>query len=116
MRLSETLAIRDAEVKMRHEKICRLCLRPEHVRPLTRHHIVPLRWFVRQGIRMRIHRNASANITPLCRDCHDRVESPNRTIRVEARRYLRRSMTQQEVAFAIAVRGRDWLELQYPLH
>jgi 5-methylcytosine-specific restriction endonuclease McrA len=116
MRLSESLAVRDAHCKMQQAKVCRLCLREEWIRPLTRHHIVPLRWFVRQGVRVRIHRNASANITPLCRDCHDRVESPDRATRIEARRYLRRSMTQQEVAFAIAVRGRDWFDIHYPLH
>lgn len=115
MRLSQSLAVRDAEVKMRHEQVCRLCLRPESVRALTRHHVVPLRWFVRQGVRVRIHRNASANITPLCRQDHDLIESPDRYVRLQARAMLRRSMTQTEIAFAIAVRGRDWFETEYPL-
>jgi 5-methylcytosine-specific restriction endonuclease McrA len=113
--LSETLAVRDAELKMRTEKVCRMCLRPASIRPLTRHHLVPLRWFVRHPY-WRIHRNATANILPLCRDCHDRVESSDRATREEARRHLRRSMTQQEVAYAVAVIGLVWLDQHYPLH
>lgn len=94
--------------------VCRMCTRPREVRPLTRHHLVPESWFLRQPLHIKIVRNAYANIVPLCRPCHDRVDSRDPVERAEARRYLRRSLTQQEVAFAIQVRGRGWLEHEYP--
>lgn len=94
--------------KLAAEKHCRACLRPDEVRPLTRHHLVPQSWWLRRGGLAR-YRNLAANIIPLCRPCHDAVEHD-----LEARRMLRRSLTQQEVALAIALRGQLWLDWCYP--
>lgn len=96
------------------ETICRMCTRPREVRPLTRHHLVPESWFLKQPLPLRLIRNAHANIVPLCRPCHDRIDSREEYVRLEARRYLRRSLSQQEIAFAIQVRGRAWLNHHYP--
>lgn len=97
-----------------HAGYCRMCRRSARVRPLTRHHLVPESWFMRQPLPLRKIRNAHANIVPLCRPCHDRVDSRDATEHLPARRELRRSMTQQEIAFAIQVRGRAWLDHAYP--
>lgn len=98
--------------KMEHS-LCRLggasCER------LTRHHLVPEHWFLRQPIHLRQVRNAHANIIPLCRDHHDLVESKHPVVQLEARRRLRASLTQEEIAFAIQIRGRAWLDQEYPL-
>lgn len=101
--------------KMNAEAVCRMCLRSAKVRLLTRHHLVPEYWFRRQPLALKLIRNAHANIVPLCRPCHDRVDSRDPFDREQARRYLRRSLTQQEIAFAIQVRGRQWLDHHYPL-
>ena len=82
---------------------------------LTRHHLVPEHWFLRQPRALREIRNAHANIIPLCRAHHDLVESRYPVVRMEARRLLRERLDQQEISFAIQVRGRDWLELEYPV-
>ena len=107
-----------ASTKETHAKVmgshCRMCLRPWSVRPMTRHHLIPVSWFLKQPLALRLIRNAHANVIPLCRPCHDRVESRDWGERAEARRYLRRSLTQTEIAFAIAVRGVGWLNLEYP--
>lgn len=100
--------------KMVAEGHCRMCLRPSSVRRLTKHHIVPVSWFLRQPLPLRMIRNAHANVTPLCRTCHDRVDNREEDERMEARRELRRSFSQQEIAFAIAIRGKDWLDETYP--
>ena len=104
--------------KLTHRKIengvCRMCLRSSKLRALTRHHLVPHAWFLSQPLALRLIRNAHANIVPLCRPCHDLVDSRDPVEREEARRHLRRSLLQDEVAFAIQVRGRTWLEYNYP--
>lgn len=98
--------------KVQAEGRCRLC--PETA-ALTRHHVIPQSWFLGQPEALRQIRNAHANIVPLCRDCHDDVESKHPVILIEARRRLRETFTQQEITFAIQVRGREWLEAQYPM-
>lgn len=97
--------------KLGEEGHCRMCLRPAHVRPLTRHHLIPQRWFARQrhDVRWQKLRNCAANIIPLCRACHDEVERDR-----ESRRMLRRSLVQEEIAWIIAVRGTEWLNTRYP--
>lgn len=100
--------------KIANGSICRMCLRSSRVRPITRHHLVPDAWFRKQPTHLRAIRNAHANIVPLCRACHDRVDAQDLAERREARRHLRRSLAQQEIAFAIQVRGLDWLDLHYP--
>ena len=97
--------------KLTVEQHCRMCGRHRSVRPLTRHHLVPLRHFESApGRRYRMVRNANANIAPLCRICHDLVESRD----MIARRMLRRLLTQQEIAFIVRVRGKEWLDRRYP--
>lgn len=102
------------EHKMRAEGHCRMCLRPASVRPLTRHHIIPESWFLRQPHHLRVIRNAHANVIPLCRPCHDLVDNRETDERENARRMLRRSFSQSEIAFIIQVRGLDWLNDAYP--
>ncbi len=98
--------------KVRAEGVCRSCLRSRHVRRLTRHHLVPQSWFhvqaFHRGENTRV-RDADANIVPLCIPCHEAVEED-----VEARRMLRRVLTQAEVAFCVQVRGLEWLDRRYP--
>lgn len=100
--------------KIAAEGHCRMCLRSVRIRPLTRHHLVPEGWFRKQPVHLRAIRNAHANIAPLCRPCHDRVDANHEATRREARMHLRRSLSQQEIAFAIQVRGRAWLDEDYP--
>ena len=95
--------------KVAAEKHCRACLRSAEVWPLTRHHLIPQAWWLRRGIAFARYRNVAANIIPLCRPCHDEVESDR-----EARRMLRRVLTQQEIALAAALLGMDWLDRIYP--
>jgi 5-methylcytosine-specific restriction endonuclease McrA len=94
---------------------CRLCLRSSKLRLLTRHHIIPHSWFLKQPLALKFVRNAHANIVGLCRPCHDLVDSQDPEVRRQARVMLRKTLTQAEIAFAIQIRGRDWLETEYPL-
>ena len=114
MPLSLRAARKSGFDKCQHEAHCRMCLRHYRVRPLTRHHLIPLRWWKHIGLEWRGVRNSPNNIIPLCRGCHDLVESSDRAIRVEARRMCRRAMTQTEIAFAISARGKEWFDAQYP--
>jgi 5-methylcytosine-specific restriction endonuclease McrA len=100
--------------KMSAEGRCRKCGDAAHERPLTRHHLVPESWFLGQPIALRQIRNAHANIVPLCRPCHDQVDSKHPLVRERARRFLRGTFSQQEIAFIISVIGRSWLEENYP--
>jgi hypothetical protein len=100
--------------KVESEGHCRMCLRPASVRRLTRHHLVPARWWIRQPLPLRSYRNAHAGVIPLCSPCHQLVDAKDHDERMGARRMLRRSLTQQEVAFAIFLRGKPWLDRQYP--
>lgn len=101
--------------KILAEGQCRMCGREAYVRPLTRHHLVPVSWFIRQPQPMRVIRNAHANIVPLCRPCHDLIDKEDDdTVRMRARRELRRSLGQVEIAFVIQVMGKEWLDTEYP--
>lgn len=112
--------------KVRAEGHCRMCRRaaaeltdlagrPDAIRLMTRHHLVPQEFF-------RIHpewkhlRGCDANVVPLCRSCHDLVELPDWMGGRDHRHMLRKVITQAEIAFVIQVRGLDWLESRYPLH
>lgn len=105
--------------KMTTEGRCRKCgiahSWAKDGKQLTRHHVVPESWFLGQPLALKLIRNAHANIVPLCRDCHDEIDSKYPVVREQARRVLRVLMTQQEIAFAIQVRGRHWLDREYPL-
>lgn len=94
-----------------------MCGREKRIRPITRHHLVPQSWFdeLAEDDPRRSLRNATANLVPLCRPCHDLVDHRDRVVRAEARRLLRRSLVQAEIAFAIHLRGRAWLAEHYPL-
>lgn len=98
------------------QAVCRLCMRTKHVGPphITRHHLVPESWFLGQPDELRTIRNAHANIIPLCRSCHDEVDNRGPVARERARRKLRGLLSQEEITFAIQVRGRTWLEIEYP--
>lgn len=100
--------------KIMEEGACRMCERSHSVRPLTRHHLVPDRFFRWQPMPTRSLAHVDPNIVPLCRPCHDLVEEPDRTIREEARRMLRRTLAQEELTFMIQVRGRAWVDKHYP--
>lgn len=111
--------------KIKMEGRCRMCLRPRGpdsrieldaggpfelgARPLTRHHLVPERWFKNQLPPTRALRSAEANVVPLCRPCHDGVETD-----IESRRMLRRVLGPDEVAFVIQLAGRSWMDSRYP--
>ena len=90
-----------------------MCLRRASVRLLSRLDLVAVAWFLRQPLKMRLIRNAHANIVPLCRPCHDLVDNREQPVREEARMHLRRSLSQSEIAFAIQVRGQRWLDREY---
>jgi len=101
--------------KVRAEGKCRFCGRPWSVRRATRHHVVPQSWFKKEGVAFRASMNDGRNVIGLCRPCHDRVDLPgDAEERLKARRELRVTMTQAEVAFAIAARGKRWLDRNYP--
>ena len=105
---------RITEHKFKAEGQCRMCERRYTVRPLTRHHLVPEAWFLGQPLKLRLIRNAHANLVPLCRPCHDLVDNREADMREEARRHLRRCLSQAEIAFAIQTRGQRWLDYHYP--
>jgi hypothetical protein len=110
--------------KLRQEARCRMCLRPRGPdtpkewaqvggqvggRTLTRHHIVPERWFKHQVPPTRALRGVDPNVVPLCRGCHDEVEHDR-----EGRRMLRRVLGTEEIAFAIQIAGEAWFDQRYP--
>lgn len=97
--------------KCSEESRCRLCLRPDRIRKLTRHHVVPQRWFRLYGLDGYI-RDADANIIPLCAACHRDVEAPGDA---SARRMLRKVMGPSEAAYAITLCGQTWFDTRYPL-
>ena len=100
--------------KVAAEGRCRLCQRSFKIRQPTRHHLIPQSWWIRQPLPLRAFRNAWAGIVPLCRKCHDSVDSKDPVEQWEWRRMLRRSLTQQEIAFVICVMSKRWLDLEYP--
>lgn len=107
---SSLLVYRDGgRSKLREEGRCRLCLRPGYVRKLTRHHVVPKRWFRVTGIPTMI-RDCDANVVPLCSPCHAWVEA----FEDEGRRMLRKVLGGAEATLAIRLRGPDWFEARYP--
>ena len=112
--------------KLRQEARCRACLRPrgpdsikesrideQHnvvgSRSLTRHHLIPEKWFKHQLPPTRAVRSVDANIVPLCRPCHVQVESDE-----EARRMLRRALGSDEVSFMNQLAGEPWTLHRYP--
>lgn len=102
--------------KMQHA-YCRVCGREKYQGPpyITRHHLVPESWFLSQPECLKAIRNAHANIIPLCRDCHDEIDLPHPVAKERARRKLRALLLQDEIVFAIQVRGREWLDREYPV-
>lgn len=107
-----------AKRKLTSERVCRLCVQPwDERRRLTRHHLIPQSWFL--GFDsigpVRGMRHAVSNIVPLCRDCHDEVDTKRYpALRLRARALLRQRLSQQEIAFIISVRGKPWLDAEYP--
>lgn len=109
--------------KVQAEGHCRMCLRPsaelvdlwqrpDAVRVMTRHHLVPKRYFKQNGYEHL--RDVDANLVPLCRACHNLVERRGDEGRI-ARRMLRRLLTQTEIAFVLQMRGKAWLDIRYPI-
>jgi len=97
-------------IKCREEGACRMCRRSSAIRPVTRHHIVPLSWF-RVRPRFAPLRNADSNIVPLCEPCHKQVERRNPP---HARVELRRLLSNREIAFVLQTAGPEWLDWRYP--
>jgi hypothetical protein len=100
--------------KLREEGCCRMCQRPNAIRPLTRHHYIPCRWF-RRHPEWRLLRDCDPNLAPLCWACHEDVELSDWNGGLPYRRMLRKVMSQDEIAFIIQVRGLEWLEHRYPM-
>lgn len=96
-------------IKCREEGCCRMCRRSSMIRPLTRHHVVPLSWF-RNRERFAPLRHVDANIVPLCAPCHRDIERRTPHARTE----LRRLLSNVEIAFVIQVAGQQWLDDRYP--
>ena len=99
-------------IDKRIEGQCRMCLRPEIVRALTRHHLVPLRWFLETRDRRQRYapiRNVAPNQVPLCRPCHDQVEKTE-----QGKRELRRVLAPDEVTYIVQLTGYRWLAKHYP--
>jgi HNH endonuclease len=109
--VSPTLIVQRSQgwTKVHEEGRCRMCLRPPSVRPLTRHHVVPLSFFKRRP-ELAPLRHADANIVGLCEPCHRQVEKRDDHARVE----LRRLLWSTEVAFVLQVAGPWFLEARYP--
>lgn len=94
--------------KVHEEGRCRMCQRSSFVRPLTRHHIVPLSYF-RRHPQVAPLRHSDANIVGLCEPCHRLVEKDP-----HARVELRRVLGAAEIAFVIQLVGQTWLDRRYP--
>lgn len=105
-------ATTSGRLKVLNEAHCRLCLRHRDVRPLTRHHLIPLSWWLDQPARIRRIRNANCNIVGLCREDHDFIH--DREMGRISRTMLRKVLAQNEIAFIIRIRGVDWLDETYP--
>lgn len=52
---------------------------------------------------------------PLCEPCHRLIDAKDSEVRIPARKELRRSLAQYEVAFAVSIRGIEWLDRRYPM-
>ena len=128
LRVSDGLRInRDSgREKLRRERVCRMCARPsaeleelwhrpDAVRILTRHHLVPKRFF-KHFPEWKHLRDCDGNVVPLCRPDHDLIHSRDGAVRLQARAMLRRSLTQEEIAYMVQVRGIEWVNNKYPLH
>jgi len=99
--------------KLYAERKCRICPSDQ---VMTRHHVIPLSWFFSErGARFRAIRNANANIIPLCEECHRIVDGVRDPVgRLKKRAAIRENLGANEIAFAIQVRGRAWLDEHYP--
>lgn len=95
----------ECDVKVQAEGRCRLCLRSSTVRPLTRHRVVQGRYGGRY---------VPANCVPLCRPCHELVDSGDRVVRAQARRMLRAVLWPVEIAHAITRFGEEGFDGHYP--
>lgn len=99
--------------KVQQEGRCRLCSAGDE---LTRHHLVPMAWFLQRKLELRTLRNANANIVPLCRDCHEIVDGREPVPRLQKRSALRAALYSNEVAFILQVRGKPWFDSHYPVN
>lgn len=109
---SEALCSPKLTARKMQDALCRMCMRSGFI---TRHHLVPESWFLGQPEALRKIRNAHANIIPLCRHCHDTIDIAHPVAKEQARGRLRQLLIQEEITFAIQVRGREWLEQAYPI-
>lgn len=94
------------------ERACRVCMTRHD---LTRHHLVPHAWFLARRQELRSLRNANANIVPLCASCHRIVDGVRDPVgRLQKRAALRAALGANETAFILHIRGRAWLDANYP--
>ena len=112
--------------KQRHYKIvnegrCRMCLRSDRVRRLTRHHLVPQRHFEQMVIAekmsrraMKRRRDANENVIPLCRVCHDLIDCGTFSDQRLWRAMLRRLLTPGEISAIRRRMGEEWFDRNYP--
>ena len=113
-RVSASLAntVTSGRLKLAQERCCRIC----HERyNLTRHHLVPISWFLGQSNQIRAIRNANANIIPLCESCHRIIDGVRDPVgRLQKRAAIRERLGTNEYAFILQVIGSSWLEENYP--
>lgn len=98
--------------KLLAEGRCRMCLRDASVRALTRHHLVPQRYY--SGVVFADRRDANENVVPLCRPCHDLIDCGPWSERRPHRVMLRRLLTAGELSSIRRRRDERWLERHYP--
>lgn len=98
--------------KVQMEKHCRIC---RSRNDLTRHHLVPHSWFIREKPGLKIIRNTYSNIVPLCASCHRIVDGVRDPVgRLQKRAALRGALASNEVAFILQVKGTLWFDREYP--
>lgn len=98
--------------KVKQEKACRVC-KGNH--SLTRHHVVPISWFIGKDPDIQKLRDLSTNIIPLCDECHRVVDGVRDPVgRLQKRAAIREALGTNEYAFVIQMAGQAWLNENYP--
>ncbi len=97
---------REGWKKLREEKLgpCRICGQSAYTGTISLHHLVP-RGRTQEGD------DIADNLVPLCLSCHTKIEARDR----DAGRRLRANLFFEEYSYIIQKKGRDWLDVRYPM-